>query len=183
MALLLIALFTMDEQILITVLKEKDEKAFNYLYAHYSANLFGAISFIIKDDHIAEDILQTTFMKIWANFDQYDPGKSRLFTWMLTIARNSAIDYRRSKTAGCMKYMDAPEDSKCSINPQYESIGIKGHLHSLDANYRIVFERVYFDGFSLREVAEYYNIPIGTVKTRLRRSITLLRKELRIACC
>ncbi|MEJ0031718.1 MAG: sigma-70 family RNA polymerase sigma factor [Bacteroidota bacterium] len=69
----------------------------DYLYDHYSAALYGVISRIIINEDVAEEVLQDVFLRIWDRIDNYDASKGRLFTWMLNIARNLAIDKTRSK--------------------------------------------------------------------------------------
>jgi RNA polymerase sigma-70 factor (ECF subfamily) len=86
-----------NEESLVKGLKNRDSSAINILYERYSAALYGVISRIINDDHLAEDVLQESFVKIWKNVDEYDLNRGRLFTWMLNICRNSAIDKMRSK--------------------------------------------------------------------------------------
>lgn len=84
-----------DEQ-LVLLLKSKDQRAYLYLYDNYASALFGIIKRIIGDGEEANDVLQESFVKIWRNILQYDTTKGRLFTWMINIARNTAIDYKRS---------------------------------------------------------------------------------------
>ena len=85
------------EEELLNLLKNKDGNAFSYLYDNYSAALYGVILRILKQDEgAAEDILQDAFMKIWSKMAMYDASKGTLFTWMLNIARNSAIDALRT---------------------------------------------------------------------------------------
>ena len=78
-------------------MQHKDRSAFEYLYDHYSGALLGVISRIIKREELAEEILQDVFLKVWDRIGSYDPSKGKLFTWMLNIARNQAIDKTRSK--------------------------------------------------------------------------------------
>ena len=87
----------MKQEEIIQALVSKDERAFTLLYDNYSKSLFAVISNLLREREDAEDVLQETFVKIWRYIDSYDPGKGRLYTWMLNIARNSAIDRLRSK--------------------------------------------------------------------------------------
>lgn len=83
---------------LVILIKNRDQKAFAYLYDNYSKALFGVLYQIVADVEETEDILQKLFLKIWDNFESYDASKGRLYTWMLNIAKNLAIDYKRSKS-------------------------------------------------------------------------------------
>jgi RNA polymerase sigma-70 factor, ECF subfamily len=87
--------YTEDE--LVMLLKGKNEQAFAYLYDNYSAAINGVIYRMVDNVELAEDVLQETFVKIWNNLSNYDPLKGRLFTWMINIAKNLAIDTLRSK--------------------------------------------------------------------------------------
>ncbi len=89
--------FTYTESELIQGLKAKDQKVFSYLYDRYSPALYGVALKVLNDESNASDCLQEVFMKIWRNIDRYDESKGRLFTWMLNITRNTAIDTLRSK--------------------------------------------------------------------------------------
>ncbi len=87
-----------SEEELVRSLKQNSQKAFEYLYDNYSGSLMGVITKIIKDTEKSEDILQDAFLKIWRKIGDYDPSKGRLFTWMVNIARNTAIDqFRKDK--------------------------------------------------------------------------------------
>lgn len=86
------------EDTLIRLLKERHPNGARALYDMYSAALFGAIIRIIPNQSQAEDILQETFIRLWQSTPLYQPEKGRLFTWMISIARNSAIDRLRAKS-------------------------------------------------------------------------------------
>ena len=78
-------------------LQEHNRHAFSQLYDLYSGALFGVIYRVVNNTEASEEILQDSFLKIWNNITQYDASKAKLFTWMLNIARNTAIDYARVK--------------------------------------------------------------------------------------
>ena len=86
-----------SEQELVGLLKEQNNDAFNYLYDHYSGALYTIINQIVPDKDTASDVLQEVFVNIWRKMNTYDETKGRLFTWMLNIGRNAAIDKVRSK--------------------------------------------------------------------------------------
>ena len=90
---------TYNQDDLAILIKNRDQKAFGYLYDNYSKAIFGVIHTIVKDIEESEDILQKTFLKIWNSIDSYDTSKGRLYTWMLNISRNLAIDFKRSKSS------------------------------------------------------------------------------------
>ena len=87
----------MTQEELLPLVLRKDDRAFTLLYDMYSKSLFSVISNLISDREEAEDVLQESFVKIWKNIETYNDSKGRLYTWMLNITRNTAIDKLRSK--------------------------------------------------------------------------------------
>ena len=87
----------MTQEDILLLLYKKDEKAYTILYDMYSKSLFSIIFNLVKEREEAEDILQEVFVKIWKNLDSFSESKGRFYTWMLNIARNTAIDKLRSK--------------------------------------------------------------------------------------
>ena len=158
--------------------------ALDYLYDHYSAALYGVILRVVKNDEIAEEVLQDVFMKIWNRFGSYDPGKGRLFTWMVNIARHQAIDKTRSKelsqdqkTGGLENVVSRIENSEF-VEQRVEGIGVREILKSLPDEQQFVVEYLYFKGYTQSELADEFDIPLGTVKTRLRLAMQHLRTSL-----
>jgi RNA polymerase sigma factor (sigma-70 family) len=174
-----------SEEELITLLKNKDLTAFNALYDNYSAALYGIITRIVPAEEIAQDILQNVFIKIWKSMDSYDASKGRLFTWMLNIARNSSIDYSRSKQSKLENKIQDLDNSVYEVNQQRatsmntDTIGIKEEVTKLKDDYRILIDLIYFKGYTQEETAKELNIPLGTVKTRVRAAIIQLRQTLK----
>ena len=161
-------------------------QAFNYLYDNYSAALYGIVYKIIEDKELAEDILQEAFVKIWYNFSSYSNTKGRLFTWMLNITRNLAIDTLRSKSYKKQGKIQGYENSvdnfvdKATSSEQFDSLGISKHLTRLKNDQKQIIDLAYFSGFTQEEIAKQLSIPLGTVKTRMRAAIMELRKLLKI---
>lgn len=152
------------------------------LYDQYADSLFGLVSRILKDDQLAEDILQKTMVKVWQNIEGYDPSKASLFTWMSVIARNTALDMKRLKT-----YQDRQKTIQVdeivyhpvANAPDGSSIDAAGLLARLELPYRLVLEYAYLKGYTQQEISDELEIPLGTVKTRLRAAIGQLREQLR----
>lgn len=171
-----------SEEELVLLLKKQDTNAFSYLYDNYSAAIFGVITRMVEEQHLAEDILQEAFVKIWNNFNQYDSSKGRLFTWMINLTRNLTIDTLRSK--GFKKQQKISQDEKSVLNYQdggfntakFDTIGLRKQLALLKPEQQIVIELAYFNGYTQDEIAKEIGIPIGTVKTRIRSAILELRK-------
>jgi len=173
---------TYEESELITLLKKKDNQAFSYLYDNYGGALYGIVKQIVGDGEIGNDVLQEVFVSIWRKIDSYDSSKGRLFTWMLNIARNAAIDKTRSKNYQQSLKLMPISDNELShpiIRPGYDDYGLKKVIHKLKDEQRMLIDLSYFQGFTHDQIARALNIPLGTVKTRLRSALTQLRTMLK----
>ena len=164
-------------------LRNREKIAIEALYDMYSSSLFGVISRIIVDTAAAEDVLQETFVKIWHSFSSYSTEKGRLFTWMVNIARNLAIDKLRSKDFKNQNKNQELENNVTFIDEQRntvykpELLGIKDLVLTLKPEQKSILELVYFKGYTHVEAADELGIPLGTIKTRLRMAIQELRKH------
>ncbi len=152
------------------------------LYDHYSDSLYGIINRILGDDQLAEDALQRTFLKIWQNISGYDATRATFFTWISVIARNTALDQKRLKTFQAKQKTVSVDEVvyRAGVStPEGVSIDAARLLSNLDANNRIVLEYAYLKGYTQQEISDALNIPLGTVKTRIRNAISILREELK----
>jgi RNA polymerase sigma-70 factor, ECF subfamily len=173
--------YTQDE--LIILIREKNQYAFTYLYDNYSQALFGVINSIVNDVVEAEDVLQKTFVKIWNNFDSYDSEKGRLYTWMLNIARNLAIDSTRSKHEKIKSKIQSTSENVYKFennlrveDNNYDTIGLNIILNGLKEDHRSIIDLAYFEGYTQEEISKKLNLPLGTVKTKVRQAILKLRE-------
>jgi RNA polymerase sigma factor (sigma-70 family) len=174
------------EKELVGHLLSKDPKRFGFLFDHFSPALYGIIKQIVKHDEQAEDILQEVFLKIWNSAVLYDPKKSRLFTWLLNVARNTSIDYVRSKQ-GRFDKKSQPIDAFVSnshnsgaVTASHEHIGLKKIVSGLKDDHKEIIDLAFFEGYTQNEIAEKLQIPLGTVKTKCRKAISILRKSIDI---
>ena len=171
----------MQLELLITKFQQKDQKAFEELYNMYGDSMQGVIYNIVRDNDIAEEIMQDVFIKAWNNSASYSPDKGRFFTWILNIARNAAIDKTRSKSfKNSKKNLDAEYfvdilQTSDSLDDQTDAIGIKKFVKKLAKKCIEVIELLYFKGYTQQEASEALDMPIGTVKTRNRNCIKELR--------
>ena len=139
---------------------------------------------MVSNQELAEDILQETFVKIWNNFSAYDSSRGRLFTWMLNIARNLTIDTIRSKSYKKQSKIQRSEiavnntANNVNENDKFDALGIRNQLQSLKGDQRQIIDLCYFEGLTQDEVSKKLGIPLGTVKTRMRTAISVLRKLL-----
>jgi RNA polymerase sigma factor (sigma-70 family) len=173
---------SLTEDELILSLRNHEKVAIEALYDMYSASLYGVISRIVIDTAIAEDVLQETFVKIWHSFSSYNTEKGRLFTWMVNIARNLAIDKTRSKDFRNQNKNQEIENNVTFIDEQRSTVyqpelmGVKDLIETLKPEQKSIIDLVYFKGYTHVEAADELGIPLGTIKTRLRMGIQQLRK-------
>ena len=167
-----------DEQELVALLRQKDNGAFSYLYDHYAGALHGVVKQIVTDSELANDVVQEVFINIWKKIDSYDESKGRLFTWMLNIARNASIDKTRSKSFQQSARQQTLSDNDMltyTVRPGMDDYGLKKVLFKLKDEQRMLIELSYYQGFTHDQIAKALNIPLGTVKTRIRSALIQLR--------
>jgi RNA polymerase sigma factor (sigma-70 family) len=172
---------TYNEEELVLLLKQQSREGFNYLYQQYAAVLYGVIHKVVYDDQTAQDVLQDVFVKIWSNINQYDAKKGRIYTWMINIARNAAIDKLRSKGEIMKGKIQTGDDIVNNLErgmkteQSTDTIGLRKMVTSLKPEYQTIINLAYFKGFTLDEISKALAIPLGTVKTRMRSGIQQLR--------
>ena len=166
------------EKEIIHLLKNGDKKAIKLLYESYSDSLYGVIKKIISDDETAQDVLQESFVKVWRYSKKYDSSKAKLFTWLYRIAYNTAIDKVRS-----LKNKDKEVQMETSIvykitasELNQDVLDIKKHLKTLDDKYQIVINALFFEGMTQQEASDELDIPLGTIKSRLKIGLRELKK-------
>jgi RNA polymerase sigma-70 factor (ECF subfamily) len=165
-----------------SIIPVSDEEMLDILYRNHAAELLFVILKIIPQIETAEDVLHDTFMKITAGIHLYKSERSQLLTWSKAIARNTAVDYLRLKSSRNNRLNQSIEFSQaelgsnhaCCFNP--DRIGLKQLCRLLTSEQRMILELFYYKGYTHEEVAETLNIPLGTIKTRIRTSILRLRK-------
>lgn len=173
--------YTEDE--LLSSLKQHNEQAYRFLYDNYSKAIFTVIKQIISQQEVAEDILQEVFVKVWQNIQSYDVSKGRLYTWMISIARNLSIDRTRSKEfnkqSKTASLQDTVHISGNTEENKISDIGLKKVLTSLPADNAKLIDLAYFKGYTQEEISKIMMIPVGTVKTRMRSAISFLRTKIK----
>jgi len=171
------------EDQLVAQLRARDRAALNLVYKKYSAALYGVALKVVKDESLAEDVLQEGFVKIWSSIDSYNEEKGRLFTWMLNICRNLAIDKLRSRQSKQSRNHFSVEDKHERIADESatfsaDHIGLREVTEKLRPEQKQLIDLLYFNGFTHTEAAEELNLPLGTVKTRVRTALKVLAKLL-----
>lgn len=168
-----------SEEELIAALQRNERSAFEYLYDHYSGAVYHVICKVVREGDLAQDIMQEAFLKIWRNISAYNPEKGRLFTWMINIARNGAIDALRSegRKPGMDDIQDKINQADRSLNVEHPivSMDMRSLVEKLKPERRVLVDLIYFQGYTHEEVSEQLNIPLGTVKSRIRTALQDLK--------
>jgi len=144
---------------MILQLKNGDQQAMATILNKYGDALYGAIYQIVRSEDIAKDLMQDASIKIWKNIKSYDEQKGRLFTWLLRVCRNTAIDKVRTGKFKAVAQSKTLEER-------------------LDEKYQQVINLIYLQGYTQRETSDLLEIPLGTVKSRVKIAIRELRNLL-----
>lgn len=167
------------EKEIVSLLERGDKRAIKLLYENYADALYGVIKKIITDEDTAQDVLQESFVKIWRYSKKYDASKAKLFTWLYRIAYNSAIDKVRSLKNKNNNEIQIETSSVYKITSNelnQDVLDIKKHLNALDEKYQIVLHALFFEGMTQQEASDELNIPLGTIKSRLKIGLRELKK-------
>lgn len=170
---------TSIEQNIIELLKNGDKKAISLLYEHYSGALLSVVKKVISDDDIAQDVLQEGFIKVWKKGKTYDASKAKLFTWLYRVFYNSAIDKVRALNKKIKREVQIEDSNvyKLTTNSlNQDTLDIQKHLSSLELKYQVVLNALFFEGMTQQEASEELNIPLGTIKSRLKIGLRELKK-------
>ena len=178
-----------DERDLIARLRRRDPQALAELYDRYGKMAYSLVLRVVRDQAIAEDLVQETFLRVWNRVRSIDSEKGSIGPWLLAIARHRAIDYLRS-SAG--RERNAVELDETEHAPLYcameagllvsdQARRVKVAMGKLAPNYRTVMELAYFEGLSQSEMAAKMGQPLGTIKTWVRTALQSLRDELGVA--
>jgi len=158
-----------------------DRVAFSALYDATSAKLFGVCLRILNDRAEAEDALQEVFVKIWQKADTYAANGYSPMTWLITLARNLAIDRLRMRKAGSVDIDEVYDLADSGPTPEAAALAsserkqIDGCLDELKPDRADAVRGAYLDGYSYNELAARYDVPLNTMRTWLRRSLINLR--------
>lgn len=173
-----------DIDALVAQVAAGDRRAFAELYDRFSEQVFGLVRYVTRHEPTAEDVTQETFLKLWQKADSYRPGRGKFSTWLLTIAKRTAIDRLRKQD----RRPDVAEaiDVEADWRPALSNPGSGGDearwrslyfaLHDIPDEQRQAIALAYYQGMSHSQIASYLGIPLGTVKTRIRLGMQKLRR-------
>lgn len=172
---------TIEINSVILSIKKGEDSGLKILYHHYADALYGIVYRILQKQELAEEALQSVFLKIWNHIDSYNESKATLFTWMAQIARNTAIDMKRLKSYEMAANTSSFDHSEYGFvaDSSEKSIDIKALFKDMPEKYKILLNKMFLEGYTQQEISDELEIPLGTVKTRLRDAIQVLRESLK----
>lgn len=163
-----------------------DDQAVAELYDRFGSLVYKVARQFLPNQAEAEDAVQEVFVRLWQTADRYDPRRAKLVTWVMLIARRHLIDrIRRSavRPATTAYENDAANTAASGAGPERksqedeQSTKLRRRIAELPELQRVVIERAYLQGYTLREVSEQLNAPLGTVKSALSRGLERLRER------
>src|ERR1700761_7417654 len=176
-----------DEELMPWIAK-KDAEAFEVFYDRHGGASFSLAYRILGDRNSAEDCVQEAFISIWKSGARFDRTRGSVRSWTLSIVRNRAIDALRSKAGKAPKLTfdddalleaaPAPEQTETEVIDRQTADEVRGAISHLPTEQSRVIELAYFGGFSQSEIAGMLNVPLGTVKGRMRLGLEKIRGEL-----
>lgn len=187
LALLQVGLRFKDDSDLARRLKTRDAGAMRELYDRYGRLAYSLILRMVRNSAAAEDLVQETFLRVWNRIQGFDAERGALGPWVLTVARNRAIDYLRSAdgkmSAGALELdrLEHPgrfcdfEDRDLSLD---RARRLKDAFEKLTPHQKMVLELAYYEGLSQTEMAERMQQPLGTIKSWVRSALQALREQL-----
>jgi RNA polymerase sigma-70 factor (ECF subfamily) len=176
-----------DDAELAERLKRREPEAMADLYDRYGRATYSLIFRIVRDTSVAEDLVQETFLRIWNRVRAFDAERGALGSWMLTVARNRALDYVRSvdgRMAQNASQLEEMENPSAFADIEQDILNIdrirllRDAFTKLNPKQREVIEMAYYEGLSQSEMAERMQQPLGTVKAWARSALKVLRDQI-----
>jgi len=159
-----------------------DRAAFEALYRRTSAKLFGVCLRILPGRHEAEEALQEVYLSVWRRAESYDPARGTAMTWLITMARNRAVDRLRSGgkfTPAPIELADTVADgaplATAIIEEGQDTARLAHCVGTLEAHEAVLIRTAFFEGATYAELATRVAMPLGTIKSRIRRALAKLR--------
>lgn len=163
-----------------------EEAAIDELYARFGVLVYQSARQVLGTRAETEDAVQEVFVRLWRTADRFDPHRAKLVTWVMLITRRHLIDRLRRQSARPDRVALDEQRSEAAVGPEGEGQPsseldegrerLRRQLARLPELQRTVIERAYLQGFSLREIAEQLDAPLGTIKSALSRGLTKLRE-------
>jgi RNA polymerase sigma factor (sigma-70 family) len=181
-------MWSISDESLLAAMGAGDAEAAAAFLRRFQARVFGLALTVVRDRGTAEEVAQETFVRAWQHAAAYDSRRGRVSTWLLSIARNLAVDRIRTKRAQpidpeVLMTMQLPSTE---IDPEYaginahESVRVHRALATLPVEQRQALLLASFYGRTAREISELEGVPVGTVKTRIRTAMIKVRSQLEV---
>jgi len=179
-----------DDTALVQRLLQRDVRAFEQLYDRHSRIVYGLVLRILQQASTAEEVVQDVFLQLWRNAGQYQSGRGPFVPWLLTLARNRALDNLRLKSERQRRREDQTEELPAIAQaPEYERAldekrraeTVRSLMGLLSAQQKKAIEMAYFEGLSHSEIAAALHEPLGTVKSWIRNGLLRLKEGLQAA--
>ncbi len=177
-----------DPDTLLLRVARGDEAAFAALYDRVGSRVYGLVKRVVRDPAQSEEVAQETLLEVWRSAARYDPDRGRATTWILTLAHRRAVDRVRSEQAGRAREdkvaaRETPTEADVvadEVAVRLEQEQVRVALAALTDLQREALELAYYGGRTYREVAELLDVPLGTIKTRMRDGLIRLREALAV---
>jgi len=178
--------FDQDDEQLVRLVTQRDAEAFARLYDRHGDLIYSVALRVLADPALAEDTAQDVFLRLWRTPQAYDPARGKFSSWLVSVARNRAVDEvrmrgrRRLREVGDNASIDDPPDSRAedpqlAVQVQADRLAVRRALAQLPADQRTALEMAYFSGLTQQEISERLQQPLGTIKTRTRLAMRKLR--------
>ena len=175
---------------LVRRLLQRDVGAFEQIYDRHSRAVYSLVLRIVQQGSTAEEIVQDVFLQLWRNADHYDPSRGPFLPWLLTLARNRALDQlrlkserqrRREEQADELPPVITAPNIEARLDEQRRAERVRSLMNSLNPQQKRAIELAYFEGLSHTEIAERLKEPLGTVKSWIRNGLIRLKEGLQAA--
>jgi len=178
-----------DDRARLSRIAKGDESALSEMYDRYGQFLYSFVIRILRTVDEAEDVVQEVFLQMWSKATTYEESKGTVYTWLVTMTRNKAIDRLRSKDFKARLHevdvtaLTLSAESRSS-NPHSRTVLseeqqiVAGSLSKLSLDHQLILSLAYYEGFSQSEIAKKLDLPLGTVKSRMRKALQSMRSLL-----
>ena len=181
-------MWSLSDEALLAGMRSGDPEAAAGFVRRYQSRVYGLVFTVLGNRAVAEEAAQETFLKAWRNADAYDPRRGRVSTWLLSIARNTAVDVARLKRAEpldphelvllCERHDDSDPDEP--FIAAVELHRLRGAIRDLPEEQKVALLQAAIYGRTAREISELQGVPLGTIKTRIRSAMLKLRSTLEV---
>ncbi|MCL6603264.1 MAG: RNA polymerase sigma factor [Paenibacillus sp.] len=180
----------LDDREMMIQIGDKDPAALERLYDRYEKIIYSFAYRIVQDTMAAEEVVQELFMQVWTHSERYESSQGKLTTWMFAVTRNIAVDMLRRKsvrdrgipveTDTLYAVADDFSDTEVLVEMRSEGQRVREILDGLSRDQQQVINSIYYGGMTQQEVSARYNIPLGTVKSRVRLALKQMKKSLMV---